>query len=114
MKQLAQTFKALSDPIRLGIVGLLLEQQELCVCDLIAALNLPQSTTSRHLAYLKRSGWLVSRQQGLWIHYRLAETMQVDHAELLTAVAAELSKSAELSEIRERLSSFHSRQATSC
>lgn len=114
MKATAHYFKGLSDPTRLGIIGLLLEQQELCVCDLIAALNLPQSTISRHLAYLKRSGWLVSRQQGLWIHYRLAEVMQVDHSALLAAVAAELSKSTELSEIRERLSSFQSRQPTTC
>lgn len=114
MKATAHHFKGVSDPTRLGIIGLLLEHQELCVCDLIAALNLPQSTISRHLAYLKRSGWLVSRQQGLWIHYRLAEVMKVDHATLLTAVAAELSKSGELSEIRERLTSFRSRQASSC
>jgi ArsR family transcriptional regulator len=58
MKHLAQTIKALSDPIRLRIVLLLQAEGELCVCDLMAVLRLPQSTVSRHLAYLKRSCWV--------------------------------------------------------
>lgn len=114
MRQLAQKFKALSDPTRLGIIGLLLEQRQLCVCDLVAALNLPQSTTSRHLAYLKRTGWLSCRQQGLWMHYALAASLQTDHPGLLAAVSAELAGSPELLEIRRRLESYRSLQAKSC
>ena len=64
MKHLAQTFKALSDPIRLRIVFLLQAEGELCVCDLMAVLKLPQSTVSRHLAYLKRSCWVDIRREG--------------------------------------------------
>ncbi len=72
MKHLAQTIKALSDPIRLRIVLLLQAEGELCVCDLMAVLKLPQSTVSRHLAYLKRSCWVDTRRQGLWMHYTLS------------------------------------------
>lgn len=72
MKHLAQTLKALSDPIRLRIILLLQAEGELCVCDLMAVLKLPQSTVSRHLAYLKRSCWVHTRRQGLWMYYQLS------------------------------------------
>ena len=72
MKHLAQTIKALSDPIRLRIVLLLQAEGELCVCDLMAVLKLPQSTVSRHLAYLKRSCWVDIRREGVWMHYTLS------------------------------------------
>ena len=70
MKKEARIFKALADETRLRILPLLLEG-ELCVCELIAALDLPQSTISRHLAYLKNSGWVSDRRQGVWMYYRL-------------------------------------------
>jgi ArsR family transcriptional regulator, arsenate/arsenite/antimonite-responsive transcriptional repressor len=72
MKHLAQTIKALSDPIRLRIVILLQAEGELCVCDLMAVLGLPQSTVSRHLAYLKRSCWVDTRRKGVWMYYSLS------------------------------------------
>ena len=73
MKHLAQILKALSDPIRLRIVLLLQAEGELCVCDLMAVLKLPQSTVSRHLAYLKRSCWVDIRREGVWMHYSLSK-----------------------------------------
>ena len=70
MKSEAVIFKALADETRLRILLLLLDG-ELCVCEIIAALELPQSTVSRHLAYLKRTGWVRDRKQGVWMYYRL-------------------------------------------
>ena len=72
MNHLAQTMKALSDPIRLRIILLLQAEGELCVCDLMAVLKLPQSTVSRHLAYLKRSCWVDIRREGVWMYYQLS------------------------------------------
>jgi ArsR family transcriptional regulator len=72
MKTTARVFKALSDETRLRILCLLLEG-ELCVCDLMAVLQLPQSTVSRHLAYLKNSGWVDDRRCGVWMYYSIAE-----------------------------------------
>ncbi|WP_173198714.1 metalloregulator ArsR/SmtB family transcription factor [Geobacter sp. SVR] len=72
MKRHAQIFKALADPIRLRIILLLEAEGELCVCDLMAVLKLPQSTVSRHLAYLKRSCWVDTRRQGVWMYYQLS------------------------------------------
>ena len=71
MKTTARLFKALSDETRLRILALL-RDGELCVCDLMAILELPQSTVSRHLAYLRNAGWVEDRRQGMWMYYRLA------------------------------------------
>jgi ArsR family transcriptional regulator len=83
MKHLAQTLKALSDSIRLRIVLLLQAEGELCVCDLMTVLNLPQSTVSRHLAYLKRSCWVDTRRQGVWMYYQLSSESCVICREML-------------------------------
>ena len=63
-------FKALADATRLRILGLLLTG-EICVCDIHESLKIPQSKASRHLAYLRRTGLVDTRREGLWIHYRL-------------------------------------------
>ena len=71
LQQLEALFKALGDETRLRILGLLLAG-EVCVCDIHESLKIPQPKASRHLAYLRRSGLVETRRQGLWIHYRLA------------------------------------------
>ncbi|WP_337879223.1 metalloregulator ArsR/SmtB family transcription factor [Rheinheimera sp.] len=64
-------FKALSDPTRLQSLLLIQQEQELCVCELVAALGEIQPKISRHLAQLRRDGILLDRKQGLWVYYRL-------------------------------------------
>ena len=61
-----QLFKILADETRLGIVLLLSELGELCVCDLCTALDQSQPKISRHLALLRESGLLLDRKQGKW------------------------------------------------
>jgi ArsR family transcriptional regulator len=68
---LAQTFKALSEPVRLRIIHLLMQRDSLCVCDLVSVLELNQSTVSRHLSYLKNAGIVTSWREGTWMHYAL-------------------------------------------
>jgi len=63
-------FHALSDPIRLRILELL-QQQEMCVCDLCDRLEVPQSKLSFHLKTLKEAGLVHSHQEGRWMYYRL-------------------------------------------
>lgn len=72
MADLERLFQALGDATRLRILGLLLTG-EVCVCDIHETLKIPQPKASRHLAYLRRSGLVDTRRQGLWIHYRLAQ-----------------------------------------
>lgn len=75
----AESFKALGDETRLKIIGLL-RHGELCVCDLMEVLELPQSTTSRHLAYLKNCRWVVGRRSGKWMNYKLNPDLQQSSA----------------------------------
>ncbi len=70
-----QLFKNLSDETRLGIVLLLREMGELCVCDLCSALEQSQPKISRHLAMLRESKLLLDRKQGKWVYYRLSPHM---------------------------------------
>ncbi len=72
MEKLSIIFKALSDETRLRIVKLL-EHGELCVCDIVAALNVVQPKASFHLGVLKEAGFIKDRKQGKWIHYSLNE-----------------------------------------
>lgn len=78
-----QLFKNLSDETRLGIVLLLKEMGELCVCDLCAALDQSQPKISRHLAMLRESGLLLDRKQGKWVHYRLSPHMPAWAAQVI-------------------------------
>jgi ArsR family transcriptional regulator len=80
-------FAALSDPTRLRLLGVL-RDGEVCVCDLFGALSIPQPTASRHLAILRRVGFVQVRKQGLWSYYTLAEPRSELHARLLDALAS--------------------------
>lgn len=64
-------FKSLADETRLKSVLLIYHHQELCVCELMAALELSQPKISRHLAQLKKTGVLIDRRQGQWVFYRI-------------------------------------------
>lgn len=66
-----RVFRALSDVTRLRILNLLLSG-ELCVCDLVDVLDVPQPTASRHLAYLRKVGLVTSRRESVWSYYQLA------------------------------------------
>lgn len=73
LDHLERLFKALGDSTRLRILGLLLGG-EVCVCHLHESLRITQPKVSRHLAYLRRSGLVDTRRQGLWVYYRLSDT----------------------------------------
>ena len=75
MKTLAKIFQSLDEETRLRILALLLNEQELCVCDIMAVLQLPQSTASRHLSHLKKNGWLQDRREGLWVYYSIVKQL---------------------------------------
>jgi ArsR family transcriptional regulator, arsenate/arsenite/antimonite-responsive transcriptional repressor len=79
-------FRAFSDPTRLRILNLLLPG-ELCVCEIVGKLRIPQPTASRHLAYLKKAGLVEARRDGLWIHYKLAAPQTAFHKKLIDCLA---------------------------
>lgn len=71
--------KAVADPSRTRILKLL-ENGELCVCQITAVLNLAPATISKHLSTLKTAGLLQQRRDGKWIYYRLADRQFNEYA----------------------------------
>jgi len=103
MKELLSIFKALSDETRLRIIKLL-EQGELCVCDITAALDMVQPKVSFHLNALKEAGLIKDRKQGKWIHYSLNEKELFRRMLILSA--CERMQDTTLSGDRKRLNIF--------
>ena len=70
-------YQALADATRLRILAILAQQSpegpngELCVCHIHDSLGVSQPTASRHLAYLRKSGLVEARREGVWMHYRI-------------------------------------------
>lgn len=82
VRPLTRLFRALGDETRRRIVALL-SHGELCVCHLESALDLNQSTASRHLGILKSAGIVDSRREGTWVYYSIIEQ---DHATVAKAL----------------------------
>ena len=74
VEQLETVFKALADTTRLRILALL-GNNEVCVCHLHDSLGLPQPTVSRPLAYLRKSGLVAARRDGVWMHYQVSRSL---------------------------------------
>jgi ArsR family transcriptional regulator, arsenate/arsenite/antimonite-responsive transcriptional repressor len=93
-----------ADPVRLRLLNLLGgEHEEVCVCHLHTALELPQPTVSRHLAYLRKHGLVVGRKEGLWVHYRLARPRSGLHRILLGCLGSCLGDPEVFAQDRQRL-----------
>ncbi|HEV3163284.1 MAG TPA: metalloregulator ArsR/SmtB family transcription factor [Isosphaeraceae bacterium] len=103
LEESTRVLKAFADPVRLRLLNLLSQKRETCVCHLHEALGLPQPTVSRHLAYLRKTGLVVGRKDGLWVHYRLARPRVSLHRVLLQGISHCLASFEVLREDRERL-----------
>jgi len=103
MEELLNILKGLSDETRLKIVKLL-EGGELCVCDIVAALDMVQPKVSFHLAALKEAGLIRDRKEGKWTHYSLSDS-DMFRRFLLSAVIEKIPLGA-VSADRRRLAAF--------
>jgi ArsR family transcriptional regulator len=103
MQDLMNIFKALSEETRLRILKLL-EHGELCVCDIVAALDMVQPKVSFHLNVLKKAGFLKDRKQGRWTHY-LIDDSDFFRRFLLVSVLERIPKDA-MAEDQRRLDAF--------
>lgn len=95
-------FRAFSDRTRLRILNLL-GGGELCVCDIMTSLAIPQAKASRHLAYLRRSGLVKARKEGLWSYYSLTPAKNAFHGKLLECITNCFNEVPELSQDRKGL-----------
>jgi len=71
-KKRGKLYKALGDETRQRILSLLFSR-EMCVCELIVALNMTQPTTSHHLRILEEANLVHSRKDGKWVYYSVAD-----------------------------------------
>jgi ArsR family transcriptional regulator len=78
-------FRGFADPTRIRILNLL-AAGELCVCDIVAILGVPQSTVSRHLGYLRRTELVDVERGAKFDHYRLAAPSNPVHRNLIACV----------------------------
>jgi len=101
-------FKALSGETRLRVVRLLQHRDNLCVCEIMQALDISQTRASRNLGILKEAGLVSSRRAGLWVEYYLDKNgMGANAKALLKVLSGWADKSGVLKKDRKRL-------ATSC
>ena len=83
--ELVAIAKALADPTRIRIIAAL-RNGELCVCELVDALDISQSSLSSHLQICRRAGVLATRKEGRWIYYSLSTR----YAPLIQGIFSEL------------------------
>ena len=72
-RELEEFFSALGDSTRLKMLKLMADE-ELCSCEVMAALELTQPTTSHHLGILERAGILTAKRNGKWVFYKIANS----------------------------------------
>lgn len=77
MSDILDIFKALADEGRLRILRAI-DQAELSVAELVQALEMPQSTVSRHLKPMREAGLVASRRDGTSVYYHRGELFRDD------------------------------------
>jgi len=103
MKEIIRALKALSDPTRLRIFFLLMER-DLCVCELMFVLDMPQSRVSHQLRLLRDADLVDDKREGRWIIYTIPPSVKESLAPLLRQFAGpELAESAAVLEDMKRL-----------
>ena len=116
MKEAARFFKILADESRLKMLWLLFHRRELCVCDIMAVLEITQSKASRHLATMRNLGIVTDRREGQWSYYSLCpveDKLAKEHIKLLKAT---LSRTPEADELLRKLHTWlkDKERGTSC
>ena len=103
MKEFLKVMKAASDATRVKIIKML-GRRVMCVCEIQAALGTAQSTASKHLKILEDAGLVVSKKEGLWVNYHLADGFQSPFAaNLLGNLRQWLDADPEIAHLMERL-----------
>jgi len=85
MKQ-TETLHMLSDETRLRALALMKHSGELCVCELVYALELSQPKISRHMAALRDSGLVTSERRAQWVFYGINSQLPDWQQRVLSAV----------------------------
>ena len=90
LTEISQFYKTCSEPVRLRILNILLNNQQVCVCDLVTTLDLQQSMISRHLTYLKNANIVTVSRSGTWRFYEINSKLSTDKQDVLTILKVQL------------------------
>lgn len=103
MRDILDVLKAVADETRLRVL-FALRGGELCVCQLIALIDLAPSTVSKHLSILRSARLVESRKDGRWIYYRLAKDSRTrDAGRILPLLFRDLERTDRIAGDRKRL-----------
>jgi len=102
-------FKVLADETRLRCLALIYENNELCVCELIHALDLPQSKISRHLSLIKLNKLIVDRRDRQWVLYSRSPDVSKFKENIIKKTIKELIDVSPFKEDRDRLLKMENR-----
>lgn len=69
--ELARTYAALADPVRLRLLSLIAASGEICSCDLVEPLAKSQPTVSHHTKILAEAGLIAGDKRGRWVHWSI-------------------------------------------
>jgi ArsR family transcriptional regulator len=106
LRETARFFKVLADEARIQMLWLLFNHRELCVCDIMAVLEITQSKASRHLAALRNAGLATDRKEGLWSYYSLRSVDDPDIRAQLKLLRASLSKRSDAKQLLKKLNAW--------
>lgn len=105
LQNIAHVLQVLGNEARLRILRVLV-RGELCVCELVDALNIPQYKVSRHLRSLRAVGLVESRRNGRWMYYGIGHRakLRAFHQDLLKVIDVHLDGKPEVGRDDARLS----------
>jgi len=109
----SEFFKVLADETRLRCLSLIFEQQDICVCELSYALDLPQSKISRHLSIMKLNQLIADHRQGQWVLYSPHPQVSTFQKDIIHKVMKEYINQEPFQTDRKRLQTMPNRPALS-
>ncbi len=107
-------FYLLSDETRLRCLSLLQQKGELCVCDLMNALDMIQPKISRHLSILKKFGVVMDRRSGTWIYYRIHPQLPVWAGQVLSNTVSGIAEVEPYASDRKSINSINNADLACC
>ena len=85
-----QVFAALANEVRLRCLHLVATNDEICVCEVVEALDINQPAASKALNALKQVGLLTDRRDANWNYYALNDSMPDWLGEIVATTVAAL------------------------
>lgn len=102
MKAFIKVMKALSDPNRVKMIKML-QVKPLCVCEIKEALEIAQSTASKHLKILEEAQLVESYKDGLWVNYSLSKSDSIYSSSMVEIMKGWLDDESDIKKLKESL-----------